>query len=185
MSMIPESYIPISAICDEAGVSKNAVHRWIEQHAPRQKRTQGGVSYISSRMAKAYLESTYGVPRAPKRPKGWLPAKAVREMTELSHTHYIMRYVKAHSLRFVRVGRTYFMHPEDAALLARIVKDDREPLPGWVSAVDVAERKGVTSNALRRWLRRNGVKHRHYLHSGKRYVYLREADAKRYMETRA
>ena len=180
--MIPESYIPISAVSAEAGVSRTAVHRWVEQHAPRQKRTHGGVSYISPRMAAAYFEGVYGVPRVPKRPKGWLPVKVVREMAGMSHTRYIMRYVKAHSLRFVRVGRTYFMHPEDANLLARIVRDDREPLPGWVSAISVAEQKGVSGNAVRQWLRRNGVEHRHYLHEGKQHVYLREADAKRYME---
>lgn len=114
----------------------------------------GNVTYVCPKLVVRYLEATShpAMPRATKRPKGWLGIDRVREI--LGCGAKLPRYwVTQGKLHAVQVTNTHFYDPES---VERFRLEREKPLPGYVQIKTFVVQAGGDIDRAKKWIKANG-----------------------------
>ncbi len=153
-----DSLVQLRDAAPGLGITVDAIKKMLHRHG---RRVYKDGRYLAARIED--LEWLAGhrerfAASAPRRPKGWLGYKQVKDILDLDGTaiHDLQRSGR---LTSVRVGRMYFFDPESV----QAVRLRRERVaPGWLSLPDLARERGWKYPTLHRAVRAMNLQTRTY-----------------------
>lgn len=155
----PEGWLTISEAERELGVARGSLLLWLRKNKRISSGTEkiGKYRYVRDSTLADYAQlghKTTAVPRANKRPKGFIGIKQAMEVAQCGHTH-LYKAAKQKEVRAVRVSKSYFFHRKDCEHLRLTLHNP--PLPGYVKIQAVCSKHQSSRDHCIKWLRQNGA----------------------------